>query len=462
MPTTSTPSREARPATAPSIASRWSPWEWMTPPRSVPVPVTAKPSSVASISAPSPRRPSTTVAIRSDSLIRSSCAPSHDGLAVGEDTRAAPRAAARRSPAAPPAPSTTVPVSGAWATSSSHTGSAPVSGPPAGSRGPTTTPPIRSQDAEEADARPVGRHPVAPRSASPARAPRPPRGRPPRTGRPARGSAPARARRPARPSRASPSRVTATPLRSSSRSVWSRLGTGSTTVVAPVASRPASSTHDLTCAEATGSSVLDPGQLGGGQREGREAALAGVDARAHAPAAARRCGRPAGGGSRRRRRASTPRRRAGRPASRAAGASACRRCRRRARRRAPPRRAVPGRGSAGARRGPRPASRPPARPPASTACPRPGGSWSRVTGSALIAASSAARCEHDLSGGAVTVPRRRRPAGAKKRELTRAPRRARAPRPAARPRPPDPRPRSTARSSRSSGRPSGRAPCRRC
>ena len=42
--------------------------------------------------------------------------------------------------------------------------------------------------------------------------------------------------------------------RSRSRSVWSRVGIGSTTVVVPAAKRPASSTADFTCAEGTGSS----------------------------------------------------------------------------------------------------------------------------------------------------------------------------------------------------------------
>ena len=51
----------------------------------------------------------------------------------------------------------------------------------------------------------------------------------------------------------SPSRAIRTPARASSRSVWSRLGSGSITVVVPSASSPAISTHDLTCAEATGS-----------------------------------------------------------------------------------------------------------------------------------------------------------------------------------------------------------------
>ena len=49
-----------------------------------------------------------------------------------------------------------------------------------------------------------------------------------------------------------PSRAMRTPAPASMRSVWSRLGAGSTTVVEPDASRPASSTHDFTCAEATG------------------------------------------------------------------------------------------------------------------------------------------------------------------------------------------------------------------
>ena len=40
--------------------------------------------------------------------------------------------------------------------------------------------------------------------------------------------------------------------------MWSRLGTGSTTVVGPEASSPASSTHDFTCADATGSSYSIP------------------------------------------------------------------------------------------------------------------------------------------------------------------------------------------------------------
>ncbi len=51
-----------------------------------------------------------------------------------------------------------------------------------------------------------------------------------------------------------PSRRTPTPAPASIRSVWSRLGTGSTTVVVPSAPRPANRTQDFTCALATGSS----------------------------------------------------------------------------------------------------------------------------------------------------------------------------------------------------------------
>ena len=53
-------------------------------------------------------------------------------------------------------------------------------------------------------------------------------------------------------------RGTRAPAARSIRSVWSRVASGSTTVVSPSASSPASSTHDFTCAEATGSSYVMP------------------------------------------------------------------------------------------------------------------------------------------------------------------------------------------------------------
>ncbi len=48
------------------------------------------------------------------------------------------------------------------------------------------------------------------------------------------------------------------PAARSMRSVWSRVGRCSTTVVGPSALRPASSRHDLTCALATGSRYSIP------------------------------------------------------------------------------------------------------------------------------------------------------------------------------------------------------------
>ena len=79
----------------------------------------------------------------------------------------------------------------------------------------------------------------------------------------------------------SPSRLMRAPARASRRSVWSRLGSGSITAVVPAASRPAISTHDLTWAEATGSVYSIAAQRHPVHRERGEAALVGVDPRAH-------------------------------------------------------------------------------------------------------------------------------------------------------------------------------------
>ena len=100
----------------------------------------------------------------------------------------------------------------------------------------------------------------------------------------------------------SPSRVIRQPERASRRSVWSRLGSGSITVVVPEASRPAISTHDLTCAEATGSVYSIPRSGMPCTVNGGEAALVRVDPRAHLAQRRWRRGRRAGGGSTRRRR----------------------------------------------------------------------------------------------------------------------------------------------------------------
>ena len=99
------PVARARPATAPSIASRWSPRRVDACRRAARrCPPIMKPSGAASIRAPSPRSPSTTVVMRSDSLRRSSSAPCTT-CAPPRTRRAARRAAARRSRAGPrPAP----------------------------------------------------------------------------------------------------------------------------------------------------------------------------------------------------------------------------------------------------------------------------------------------------------------------------------------------------------------------
>ena len=146
------------PATAPSIARRWSPWAGIVPPRRPPVPRTTKPSSVASMSAPRPRRPSTTVAIRSDSLRRSSCAPV---TTVSPSAKQPSRATSGSSSIASGTScgSTVVPTSGPEATSSSQTGSSSgISPGRGGSRSPTTTAPIRSAIRTKPGAGPVRAH----------------------------------------------------------------------------------------------------------------------------------------------------------------------------------------------------------------------------------------------------------------------------------------------------------------
>ena len=71
------PPRARRARSAPSIAIRWSPWASNVPPPRIRegTPRTVKPSGVARMWAPSFRRPSTTASIRSVSFARSSAAP---------------------------------------------------------------------------------------------------------------------------------------------------------------------------------------------------------------------------------------------------------------------------------------------------------------------------------------------------------------------------------------------------
>ena len=93
------------------------------------------------MSAPRPRSPSTTPAIRSDSLTRSSSAPL---TTVSPSAKAPSRATSVSSSIASgtSSGSTVVPSSGEWATSSSPTGSWSAS-VPGSSRSPTITAPMR-------------------------------------------------------------------------------------------------------------------------------------------------------------------------------------------------------------------------------------------------------------------------------------------------------------------------------
>ena len=122
----------------------------------------------------------------------------------------------------------------------------------------------------------------------------------------------------------------ATPNAGSSRSVWSRLGAGSRTVVRPSACRPASRTAVFTCALGTGRVPVDAvsGAAVDGQR--RPAVGRCRCARPSRAAARPRARRAAGAATRRR---SAPSGTAARPARRPACAASSPSCRRRAGRR---------------------------------------------------------------------------------------------------------------------------------
>ena len=116
----------------------------------------------------------------------------------------------------------------------------------------------------------AARRRAAPRSRA-GRAPPPPGRRRSRRRRARRTSVPAQARAAphgrARGRRARPS----TPKAGSIRSVWSRLGAGSRTVVTPSACRPASRTAVFTCALATGRSCVEAAQAAAVDRQRRPA-----------------------------------------------------------------------------------------------------------------------------------------------------------------------------------------------
>ncbi len=82
----------------------------------------------------------------------------------------------------------------------------------------------------------------------------------------------------------SSTRVTGAPRAASMRSVWSRLGAGSTTSVVPPACSPASTSAVFTCALATAEVVHAPDEVAAAHDERRQgAAGATVDVRTHRP-----------------------------------------------------------------------------------------------------------------------------------------------------------------------------------
>ena len=247
-----------------------------------------------------PRSAAVTVAIRSDSLRRSSAA---SRIVVVPSAKQAARATRGSSSIASgtSAPPTSVACSRRRRTRRSPTGSPPTSTPGATSisapiRSRIVSRPVRvglSADSFQLD--------LAAGDQQPRRRGR----RRPRRCRRGRRSRPARGARRARSTTASPSRLDVGAGGLSMRSVWSRLGSGSTTLVSPSASRPGEQQARL--------------DLGAGDRQlvGRcraaarprslaaAAAPRGRSGRRPSRAAARRSGRPGGGGSTRRRRASS-------------------------------------------------------------------------------------------------------------------------------------------------------------
>ena len=121
---------------------------------------------------------------------------------------------------------------------------------------------------------------------------------------------------------------TSAPAAASIRSLWSRVGSGSTTRVSPSASRPAKSRQDLTWALATGSSYSMPCSGGALDLQRRQPLLAAAQLGAHL---AQRRGDPVDRAAADRVVAveRPARRPPARRASPAAAAAACRRCRRR-------------------------------------------------------------------------------------------------------------------------------------
>ena len=198
-----------------------------------------------------PRSAFVTVSMRSDSFTRSSCAPAHDALAARHRGARARTAAARRSSAAPR------PARSSVATSSARS-HLEVGDRLAAVRAPVVDGDPRAhplEHVEQADARRVDADAVQPQLASPAAA-SPRRGTaPPTRSRPARRATAAGAARPARRPARRGFRCDPRPGRREHALgvVAARAGSDHRRRP-PSAYSPASSTHDFTCALATGSS----------------------------------------------------------------------------------------------------------------------------------------------------------------------------------------------------------------
>ena len=201
----------------------------------------------------------------------------------------------------------------------------------------------------------------------------------------------------------------------SMRSVWSRVASGSITVVSPAACRPAISTADLICAEGDGQPILDRDQVGAAADGERQRLPALVEhLQPHLLQRLRAPGPSAAATARHRR--SGARACRGRRARPSSAAPRCRHCRSRGRRRA--RSARPHRGPAPPRSPPPWRSGSPA-PATRGRCARMSSPSSRPVMRVRPVASAPnmrARCEIDLSPGTRTRARQGLgPVGGKRR-----------------------------------------------
>ena len=236
------------------------------------------------MSAPRPRSPSTTVAIRSDSLSRSSAAP----RTIVSPSAKQPSSATSGSSSIASGTSCGIdrrPLDRALRTSRSATGSS-APNEPSGSRSPSTIAPIRSRIRRK-----PARVQLTPTLSSTSRDPR--TSTPAAIRNAAEDRSPGTSMRSSSSSSALPTTVAVTPpVRSASRRTGragaqqhaARCGRGSgagSITVVPSVSRPASSTHDLTCALATGSSYSIPVSGAPWTVNGRKPSVACLDPGSH-------------------------------------------------------------------------------------------------------------------------------------------------------------------------------------